>query len=124
MPAVHRTTPVANLNPYTPPTQAPQAIPRGSRLRAIPATGSFLFGFASFAMGVFASGWMLYSIYGPANATFYPGMLVGCAVYLAFGASWMLAGWFYWLRRYRHGLIANSVGLLFPIPLLLAVSAF
>jgi hypothetical protein len=101
-------------NPYAPPTPLSDSLPPPMRWRLIPAAGSFLLGLASFTFGIFAVAVMTYVVATQnANETI-AGMLAGCGLYLGFGSAWMAAGWFYWQRRFRDGLIANGIGLLFP----------
>jgi hypothetical protein len=107
-----------DTNPYLPPKEiSDSAASFIVRWRLIPASISFLLGFASFLFGVFAVVVMAYVLITQnANETV-GGMIAGCTLYLGFGVSWMVAGWWYWRRRYRIAAVANGVGVLFPVVL-------
>lgn len=87
----------------------------------IPAAGSFIVGLASALLGLFLAVALIYVVWkdGVQDATV--GRVVGCALYLGFGSAWVIAGWFYWRGRYRSALIANGIGLLIWVIVLLAI---
>ncbi len=108
-------------NPYASPTSATSKSVRVTRWHIVAAAASFLIGIASFAFGLFAVGAMIYVLWTPQanrligdpNEMLF-GMIAGCSMYLGFGTSWIVAGWYYWNRRYLRGLIATGIGILFP----------
>jgi hypothetical protein len=110
-------------NPYASPAEyASPALEAGQYARAtgwrlVPAAASFVIGAASFVFGLFAVGVMTYLLSTHQATEGPPFMIAGCSLYLGFGASWMIAGWYYWKRRYRRGLIASVFGVLIPIVL-------
>ncbi len=104
-------------NPYEPPTRESNGAPLATPWRVLPAAGSFLLGFVSFVFGLFAVAVMLYMAATHGAEETIGAMLACCTLYLGFGGAWMFAGWSYWCQRYRRGLIANGVGLLFPVVL-------
>lgn len=106
-------------NPYSPPELlSDSAAAFITRWRLVPASISFFLGLASFMFGVFAVAVMAYVLMTQnANETV-GGMIAGCTLYLGFGATWMMAGWCYWRRRYRIAAVANGVGVLFPVILI------
>ena len=88
--------------------------------RIVPAAASFLVGAASFGIGLLGVAVMAYSSWPEPTADWLVLITARCSMFLGFGASWMVAGWYYWKRRYGRGLIANGVGVLitaivFPI---------
>jgi hypothetical protein len=102
-------------NPYASPLQASESPRTRTRWRIIPAAGSFLLGFASFAFGIFAVAVMTYVVTTRDADDMLGVMLAGCGVYLGFGACWMMAGWLYWRGRYLIALAANVAGILIPL---------
>ncbi len=104
-------------NPYEPPILESNGARLATRWRVLPAAGSFLLGFVSFVFGVFAVAVMVYVIVTQNASETIGEMLAGCTLYLGFGTAWMFAGWSYWCQRYRRGLIANGVGMSFPVVL-------
>lgn len=104
-------------NPYASPSADANGYARVSRWHLVPATASFLIGGASFVFGLFAVAVMTYVLWKHQASETLGGMIAGCSLYLGFGASWMVAGWYYWKRRYRRGLIASGFGVLIPVVL-------
>jgi len=104
-------------NPYEPPIHESNGARLATRWRVLPAAGSFLLGFVSFVFGVYAEAVMVYVIVTQNASETIGEMLAGHTLYLGFGTAWMFAGWSYWCQRYRRGLIANGVGILFPVVL-------
>lgn len=108
-------TQAVDPNPYSSPTQVSDSEAKVStRWRVIPASLSFLIGFSSFVFGLFAVAVMGYVLMTQDAAEAIGGMIAGCTLYLWFGVAWMMAGWWYWRRRYRIAAAANVVGVLFP----------
>jgi hypothetical protein len=104
-------------NPYASPTLDTSGYAHVKRWHLVPAAASFLIGVASFVFGLIAVAVMTYVLWThQANETL-GGMIAGCSLFLGFGASWMVAGWYYWKRRYRRGLIASGFGVLIPVVL-------
>ena len=110
-------------NPYAAPNTTGQERAPAMRWRIFPAAASFLFGVASFGVGLAAVAIMSYLLWRRQGREALPGeatlgsMVAGCSLYLGFGASWMLAGWYYWKARYRHGITASAFGNLIPVVL-------
>ena len=78
---------------------------------------SFSIGAASFAVGLSCVEVMTRATWAhDANDTL-GNMIAGCSLYLGFGASWMVAGRYYWKQRYRRGLVASGFGVLIPVVL-------
>ncbi|MFO0818889.1 MAG: hypothetical protein U1A77_13160 [Pirellulales bacterium] len=101
-------------NPYAPPSVSAGDRARPSRWRIVPAAGAFLIGLASLGIGLAAVAVMTYVLLiRQPNATL-GGMIAGCSMYLGFGGSWMLAGWYYWREQYRRGLIVTAIGAMIP----------
>jgi len=104
-------------NPYASPALDTGDHAGVTRWRLVTAAASFVIGAASFVFGLFAVAVMTYVLSThQANGTL-GGMIAGCSLYLGFGASWMVAGWYYWKRRYRRWLIAAGFGVLIPVVL-------
>ena len=106
-----------NTNPYEPPIHESDDAPLATRWRVLPAAGSFLIGCVSFVFGLFAVAVMMYVVATQSASEMIGGMLAGCTLYLGFGGAWMFAGWSYWCQRYRLGMMAMGVGVLFPVVL-------
>ena len=107
-------------NPFTPPAAGTHEPVRFMPWRIVPAAASFLVGAASFGFGLLGVAVMAYSSWPEPTTDWLVLITARCSMFLGFGASWMVAGWYYWKRRYGHGLIANGVGVLitaivFPI---------
>lgn len=73
---------------------------------------SFLIGTLSVLLGVLSCarlGWQIATEPISAIRAF---MIGGCAFFLGLGVTWIIAGWFYWTRRYFCAIVANGVGVL------------
>jgi hypothetical protein len=104
-------------NPYAAPALDTGDYNRVPRWHLVPAAASFMIGAASFGLGLFAVAMMTHVLLTQqANETL-GGMVAGCSLYLGFGVSWMVAGWYHWKRRFRRGLIAAGFGVLIPVVL-------
>lgn len=101
-----------STNPYAPPAVGAAVRVRPLRWRIVPAAASFLVGLLSFGIGLAGAGAITFVLLMRLPNEVPRGPIAGCSMYLGFGASWMLAGWWYWTRRYGRGLIANAIGAL------------
>jgi hypothetical protein len=119
--AVHMTTDLEN--PYAPPGLHAGDRARGIPWHIVPAAASFLIGAASSVVGLFAVAGVICLLWTHQAGETLGGMIAGCSLYLGFGVSWMTAGYLYWQRRYRRGLIATGFGILIPV-VLFAVLGF
>lgn len=108
---------VVDPNPYFPPMHEPETATPAIRWRVVPAAGSFVLGLVSFGFGILAVAVMTYVLLTQNTQEMIGGMLAGCILYLGFGAAWMIAGRLYWRSRYRKALVANSIGVMFPVVL-------
>jgi hypothetical protein len=102
-------------NPYAPSSLTTDESVRLTRWHIVPAAASLGIGAASFGFGLFAVAVMTHALWThQANETL-GGMIAGCSLYLGFGTSWMVAGWYYLTRRFRRGLVATGLGILIPV---------
>ena len=81
-----------------------------SRWPIVLATASFLVGAASCGISLVAMGEIVWWTYHPDDR--FGQDIALCSAYTGFGAAWMVAGRYYWKRRYRGALFANGLGLL------------
>jgi hypothetical protein len=109
-------------NPYASPSRKDE--PAGLLgWRMVPAGALFLIGTVAFAFGLIAVVVMLYVSWLDQAKETLVNMMAGCGLYLGFGASWMLAGWYCSKGRYRRSVIATAVGILIPV-ILFAILGF
>lgn len=104
-------------NPYASPALDANGYRRVRRWHLVPAVASFLIGMSSVVAGLFAVAVMSYVVWTHQAKETLVGMIAGCSLYIGFGGSWMVAGWYYWKRRYRRGLIASGFGVLILVVL-------
>ena len=73
---------------------------------------SFLIGATSLLLGAYGLtgiGWLMATEPITSIRDF---MVAGCSLFLGLGTAWIIAGWYYWKRRYRCAVIATGVGVL------------
>lgn len=83
---------------------------RSTRWRIAPAAASFLVGALGILMGLLLAVGITAEILANRFDKIPQGTIPGFLLFLGFGATFILAGWFYWSRRYRLGLIATANG--------------
>jgi hypothetical protein len=108
-------------NPYTPPAAETRGPAGLTQWRLVPAAVSFLLGAASFGFGLSGVAFMAYYARPEQTTDWLVLITARCSLFLGFGAAWMVAGWYFWCRRYGSGLIANGVGVLFAAIVFLIV---